>query len=228
MKQRGLLRRCLFDEASPDNSSTKSGSSSASNIMSSGSSAKSAKLERLNLTRSRSSSTSGENKVEELSKHVAANVPLCCSAKFPSLASRPLSIGLHLNSVVGGQKIGPIATSNAELTGCHLGTQEAKSTSSETWHVLSNSTKGCLGIEKVKSSTEESRHDTIVIHKNTTVESPSDSEPQNLLMPLEHCAEGSSFNVDTSIIHTSAKRKCSLEHAESLDEINQMSPKKRR
>ncbi|OWM86684.1 hypothetical protein CDL15_Pgr015720 [Punica granatum] len=214
--QRGLLRRCLFDEARPDISSTRSGSYS-SNIMSSVLSATSAKLEGLNLTRANSSAVSIKNKVQELSKPIDANVPPRTGANFPLIASRPLGIGLHLNSVVSGKKIGHIATSSAEPTVHHLIIQGTKSTLFETCHVL-DSTKSCLRVETVQSSNEGSKDDSdaSIIHSTPTSESPHDSGGQNPLMPLEHSAD------------TSAKRKLSSEHAESQDPNDQMSPMKRR
>lgn len=180
-------------------------------MINSGFPATSSKQERLSLTQSSSSSVSRKNKVEELSKDIAANIPPHHNAKFSLIASRPLGIGLHLNSLVSGQKFGHTVTSNAKVKSCDLST-----------------TKSCSSIEKVKSIVEESRHDinTIVIHATATVKSPHGIEAQNLLSS-ERCVEESTHDIDDSITHISSKRVFNLEQAESSEEINQMSPKKK-
>ncbi|KAJ7966154.1 Protein tesmin/TSO1-like [Quillaja saponaria] len=163
---------------------------------------------------------SSKKQMLKLSQPITSLFATRCSGNSPLAGSKPSGIALHLNSIVNAVPLARVSSTSTRLAEDYMSVQGMKPASTMNCHVLENM-KSCLissnAVGEASASNEDERHDTSALRAATssTSESPGAVEHSYLLKHIE--------NPET--LHD--KRKLCSEHAESFEEFNQPSPRKK-
>ncbi|KAA8521532.1 hypothetical protein F0562_012205 [Nyssa sinensis] len=147
----------------------------------------------------------------------------CGNSTF--IMSKPSGIGLHLNSIVNAMPMGCGATASLKSTEKgYLNIKGMKSVSIRGCHLPENTKNSSISsnvIDKVSASTEDGSHETptSVGATSATSQSPQIVKPLNNTVQLE-LIEYRPTPYD--------KSKSSSARAETVEELNQLNPKKKR
>ncbi|GMY29335.1 CRC domain-containing protein TSO1-like isoform X2 [Fagus crenata] len=220
--QRGLRRRCLqFEEALLYTRGKNVGSLDPfDEVINSRSPATAAELESLESSPADLNAASNNRQMAKVFQSRTDLFPPRYSGNSPLTVSKPSGIGLHLNSIVNAV---PITCASASLKHAedYMGVQGMKSESVMSCHSLEKM-KSCPissnVVERVLFFAEDGRNKTkaSIAASSASSEFPHTTDSLNLLKPIEH--DATPYD----------KRKYNSEQADSYEEYNQASPKKKK